>query len=62
MSKMLDRGDQDELLTDCPWIKEDAQFCDAHDVELSYGENEEGQEFRYCSICEQCINEENDNG
>jgi len=52
MSTMLDRGDHDELLPDCPWIKEDAQYCDAHDTELSYGEDEEGREFRYCKLCD----------
>lgn len=52
MSTMLDRGDHDELLPDCPWTKEDAQYCDAHDAELSYGEDEEGREFRYCKLCD----------
>jgi hypothetical protein len=49
---MLDRGDHDEFLADCPWTKEDAQYCDAHDIELSYSEDEEGREVRYCRECE----------
>tara|TARA_R110000796_G_scaffold12107_1_gene40246 strand:- start:314 stop:535 length:222 start_codon:yes stop_codon:yes gene_type:complete len=57
MSNMLDRGDHDEFLSDCPWIKEDAEYCDAHDLELSYGENEDGQEFRYCKFCEEATSE-----
>ena len=35
MSTMLDRGDHDEFLPNCPWTMEDGQFCDAHDVELA---------------------------
>ncbi len=62
MSKMLDRGDHDEFIAECPWNKEDAQYCDAHDVELNYATDENGQEFRYCSVCDECINEENSNG
>jgi hypothetical protein len=53
MVDMLDRGDHDEFLPDCPWTKEDAQYCDAHDLELSYGEDEDGHEFRYCKACEE---------
>jgi hypothetical protein len=52
MNIMLDRGDHDEFLADCPWTKEDAQYCDAHDIELSYSEDEEGREVRYCRECE----------
>ena len=57
MSRMLDRGDHDELLTDCPWNNPDAEYCDAHDRELSWGEDEEGNDFRYCKVCEEINNE-----
>ena len=57
MNIMLDRGDHDEFLADCPWTKEDAQYCDSHDVELSYGNDEEGNEFRYCKICDKVAEE-----
>ena len=57
MSTMLDRGDQDESLAGCPWIKEDGQYCDAHDVELDYATDENGHEFRFCKVCEEAEEE-----
>jgi len=57
MDSMLDRGDHDEFLADCPWTKDDAEYCDAHDRELDVGENEYGQEFTYCKICEEVAEE-----
>ena len=57
MATMLDRGDHDEFIPECPWNKPDAQWCDSHDREFSYGEDEDGNEFRYCKICEEVAEE-----
>lgn len=57
MSNMLDRSDHDELLPDCPWNKEDAEYCDAHDSELDYGEDEDGREIRFCKLCNEVAEE-----
>jgi len=57
LSTMLDRGDCDESLPDCPWIKDDAEYCDAHDLELSYGEDEDGCEVRFCKVCDEVAEE-----
>ena len=49
---MLDRGDVDENLPNCPWTQEDAVMCDQHDVEMSADEDEEGLTIHLCHICE----------
>ena len=50
---MLDRGDHDEMLPNCPWTQEDAQYCKTHDeVELTPYEDELGYTIYLCDICE----------
>jgi len=49
---MIDRGDVDENLRDCPWIQPDAVYCTVHEIELSLSENEEGHTIEYCKVCE----------
>tara|TARA_R100000544_G_scaffold36958_2_gene26518 strand:- start:45 stop:233 length:189 start_codon:yes stop_codon:yes gene_type:complete len=49
---MLDRGDVDESLPNCPWKQEDAVMCDQHDIEMSAEEDEEGFTIYLCRICE----------
>lgn len=50
---MLDRGDHDEMLPNCPWKQEDAQYCKTHDeVELTPYEDELGYTIYLCDICE----------
>jgi hypothetical protein len=52
---MLDRGDADDYLPNCPWNQPDAIMCPKHpDIEMIEVEDEDEDGRYFFTICEVC--------